>query len=74
MVELKGDEEFNKRLEEISKMDISAMQRLMAHLAAIEELCKKNNCSFQDLFAKAVESKKENQKPIRQLMKWNIKF
>jgi len=64
MVELKGDEEFNKRLEEISKMNLSAIQRLMAQLAAIEEMCKKNNCSFQDLFAKALESKKEeNQKP-----------
>jgi hypothetical protein len=64
MVELKGDEEFNKRLEEISKMDLSAMQRLMAQLAAIEDMCKKNNLSFQDLLVKATESKKEeNQKP-----------
>jgi hypothetical protein len=64
MTELKGDEEFNKKLEEISKMDLTAIQRLMAQLAAIEEMCKKNNCSFQDLYNKATESKKEeNQKP-----------
>jgi hypothetical protein len=65
MVKLIGDEEYTKRLREISKMKLSAQETLLAHLAAIEELCKNNNISFNDIFQKAMDlKKKENQEPV----------
>ena len=55
MIELRGYEEFKKRIIELDKKEMRAHVKFLLHLAAIAELCKKNDYDFADILIKSVD-------------------